>query len=78
MPEKPVFGPITRLIHGKGSNPDEVGTRAHTFPIVQTSTFRFKTASEGAQMFEGKINLDAYSRVSNPQPPHSGRTSLHS
>lgn len=57
---------MTQLIHGKGANPDEVGSRAHAFPIFQTSTFRFKNAEEGARIFEGKVHQDAYSRVSNP------------
>lgn len=53
----------TKLIHG-GSFEDEFGSA--TVPIYQTSTFKFKSAQNGADCFSGKSDGFIYTRIANP------------
>lgn len=53
----------TKLIHA-GAFEDEFGSA--TVPIYQTSTFRFKSAQEGADCFSGKSDGYIYTRIGNP------------
>lgn len=53
----------TKLIHA-GDFEDEFG--AAVTPIYQTSTFSFKSAQHGADLFAGKEKGYIYSRISNP------------
>lgn len=53
----------TKLIHA-GAFDDEFGSA--TVPIYQTSTFRFKSAQEGADCFSGISKGYIYTRVGNP------------
>jgi len=53
----------TKLIHA-GAFDDEFGSA--TVPIYQSSTFRFKTAQEGADCFSGKSDGYIYTRIGNP------------
>ena len=53
----------TKLIHA-GAFEDEFGSA--TVPIYQTSTFKFKSAQEGADCFSGKSNGYIYTRIGNP------------
>ena len=53
----------TKLIHA-GDIADEYGSAVT--PIYQTSTFAFKSAEHGADLFSGKNKGYIYSRLSNP------------
>lgn len=53
----------TKLIHA-GAFDDEFGSA--TVPIYQTSTFKFKSAKEGADCFSGKSDGYIYTRIGNP------------
>ena len=53
----------TKLIHA-GAFEDEFGSAI--VPIYQTSTFKFKSAQEGADCFSGKSNGYIYTRIGNP------------
>ncbi len=53
----------TKLIHA-GVFEDEFGSA--TVPIYQTSTFKFKSAQDGADCFSGKNDGYIYTRISNP------------
>jgi len=53
----------TKLIHA-GAFEDEFGSA--TVPIYQTSTFKFKSAQEGADCFSGKSDGFIYTRIGNP------------
>jgi len=53
----------TKLIHA-GDQPDEFGSAVT--PIYQTSTFAFKSAQHGADLFAGKQKGYIYTRISNP------------
>jgi methionine-gamma-lyase len=53
----------TKLIHA-GAFDDEFGSA--TVPIYQTSTFRFKSAQDGADCFSGIKDGYIYTRVGNP------------
>jgi len=53
----------TKLIHA-GDQPDEFGSAVT--PIYQTSTFSFKSAKHGADLFAGKEAGYIYTRISNP------------
>ena len=53
----------TKLIHA-GDQPDEFGSAVT--PIYQTSTFAFKSAQHGADLFAGKEKGYIYTRISNP------------
>jgi cystathionine beta-lyase/cystathionine gamma-synthase len=53
----------TKLIHA-GVFEDEFGSA--TVPIYQTSTFKFKSAQEGADCFSGKSDGYIYTRIGNP------------
>jgi len=57
------YGFNTKLIHA-GALEDEYGSA--TVPIYQTSTFRFKSAQDGADCFSGKSNGYIYTRIANP------------
>lgn len=53
----------TRLVHA-GDFKDEFG--AAVTPIYQTSTFAFKNARHGADLFKGKAKGYIYTRLANP------------
>ena len=53
----------TKLIHA-GDQPDEFGSAVT--PIYQSSTFSFKSAQHGANLFAGKEQGYIYTRISNP------------
>jgi len=53
----------TKLIHA-GAFEDEFGSA--TVPIYQTSTFRFKSAQDGADCFSGESKGYIYTRIGNP------------
>ncbi len=53
----------TKLIHA-GTFEDEFGSA--TVPIYQTSTFRFKSAQQGADCFSGLSDGYIYTRIANP------------
>ncbi|MBU0765446.1 MAG: aminotransferase class I/II-fold pyridoxal phosphate-dependent enzyme [Bacteroidetes bacterium] len=53
----------TKLIHAGDFN-DEYGSAVT--PIYQTSTFRFKNAQHGADLFAGKEKGYIYTRIGNP------------
>jgi len=53
----------TKLIHA-GVFEDEFGSA--TVPIYQSSTFRFKSAQDGADCFSGKSKGFIYTRIANP------------
>ena len=53
----------TKLIHA-GDQPDEFGSAVT--PIYQTSTFSFKSAQHGADLFAGKEKGYIYTRIANP------------
>ena len=53
----------TKLIHA-GDQPDEFGSAVT--PIYQSSTFSFKSAQHGADLFAGKETGYIYTRISNP------------
>jgi len=57
------FGFTTRQIHSDGHHKPE---QAHCMPIVQTATFYFKDADEGARFFAGEEKGNIYSRIGNP------------
>jgi methionine-gamma-lyase len=57
------FGFTTRQIHADGHHKPE---QAHCMPIVQTATFYFKDADEGARFFSGEEKGNIYSRIGNP------------
>ena len=53
----------TKLVHA-GAYEDEFGSA--TVPIYQTSTFAFKNAQHGADLFAGKGKGYIYTRIGNP------------
>ncbi|MCK5537104.1 MAG: O-acetylhomoserine aminocarboxypropyltransferase/cysteine synthase, partial [Bacteroidales bacterium] len=53
----------TKLIHA-GAFDDPMGSA--TVPIYQTSTFAFKNAQHGADLFAGKEKGYIYTRIGNP------------
>jgi methionine-gamma-lyase len=53
----------TKLVHA-GDRPDEFGSAVT--PIYQTSTFSFKSAQHGADLFTGRDKGYIYTRLSNP------------
>ena len=53
----------TRCVHA-GAGENEYG--AVTPPIVQTSTFKFKSAEHGAACFAGEADGYIYTRMGNP------------
>jgi len=53
----------TKLIHA-GEHNDQFGSA--TVPIYQTSTFKFKSAQEGADCFSGASDGYIYTRIANP------------
>ncbi len=53
----------TKLLHA-GAFEDEFGSA--TVPIYQSSTFRFKSAQDGADCFSGKSDGYIYTRIGNP------------
>lgn len=53
----------TKLVHS-GHFADEFGSA--TVPIYQTSTFSFKNAKHGAELFAGKDKGFIYTRIGNP------------
>jgi len=53
----------TKLIHA-GAIDDQFGSA--TVPIYQTSTFRFKSAQDGADCFSGASDGYIYTRIANP------------
>ena len=53
----------TKLIHA-GEIEDQFGSA--TVPIYQTSTFRFKSAQDGADCFSGASDGYIYTRIANP------------
>jgi methionine-gamma-lyase len=57
------LGFTTRQIHADGHHKPE---QAHCMPIVQTATFYFKNADEGARFFSGEEKGNIYSRIGNP------------
>ncbi len=62
--EKNFSGKNTTAIHG-GQHPDPV-YGAVMIPIYQTSTFAFKSAEDGAEIFSGKKSGFIYTRLGNP------------
>jgi methionine-gamma-lyase len=56
-------GFTTKLIHA-GAIDDQFGSA--TVPIYQTSTFRFKSAQDGADCFSGASDGYIYTRIANP------------
>ncbi|HEX04178.1 MAG TPA: aminotransferase class I/II-fold pyridoxal phosphate-dependent enzyme [Bacteroidetes bacterium] len=60
----PNWGIATKAIHGYG--PSDPLTGAVSVPIFQTSTFEFKNAQHGADLFAGEAEGYIYSRISNP------------
>ncbi len=59
----PAKGIHTRLVHA-GHRPDPTG--AVTVPIYQTSTFAFRSARHGAELFAGTGDGYIYTRLGNP------------
>jgi methionine-gamma-lyase len=53
----------TKLVHS-GDYDDELGSAVT--PIYQTSTFRFKSARHGSDLFAGRENGYIYTRIGNP------------
>lgn len=53
----------TKLVHG-GAYEDEFGSA--TVPIYQSSTFSFRSAQHGANLFSGKEKGYIYTRIGNP------------
>uniref|UniRef100_A0A7S4UYL2 plant cystathionine gamma-synthase n=1 Tax=Guillardia theta TaxID=55529 RepID=A0A7S4UYL2_GUITH len=60
---EPDKGFDTHVVHGS-SMKDQFGSV--TFPIYQTSTFRFESADHGAQCFAGANDDFIYTRINNP------------
>ncbi len=60
----PKWGIATKAIHGFG--PSDPTTGAVSVPIFQSSTFAFKNAQHGADLFAGEAEGFIYSRISNP------------
>ncbi|PIR17605.1 MAG: methionine gamma-lyase [Deltaproteobacteria bacterium CG11_big_fil_rev_8_21_14_0_20_49_13] len=58
-------GFATRAVHA-GEHVGQPHFSAHTGGIYQTSTFVFKTAEEGAQIFAGEKDGYMYTRLGNP------------
>ncbi len=58
-------GFATRALHA-GEHVGQPETRSHSNPIFQTSTFVFKNAQEGADMFSGAQAGYVYTRLGNP------------
>ncbi|MBS1261973.1 MAG: L-methionine gamma-lyase [Calditrichaeota bacterium] len=54
----------TKAIHGFG--PSDPATGAVSVPIYQSSTFRFRDAQHGADLFSGEAEGYIYSRMNNP------------
>ncbi len=61
---KDFSGKNTTAIHG-GQHPDPIYGAVMT-PIYQTSTFAFKSAEDGAEIFSGKKSGFIYTRLGNP------------
>jgi len=59
------YGFGTRCIHA-GEHVGQPQAATHTGAIYQTSTFVFKNAEEGADIFSGKKDGYSYSRMGNP------------
>ena len=57
------MGTHTKLVHA-GHHPDPTG--AVTVPIYQTSTFAFRSAAHGAELFAGGDDGFIYTRLGNP------------
>ncbi|MBK7369380.1 MAG: PLP-dependent transferase [Candidatus Eisenbacteria bacterium] len=57
------MGTYTKLVHA-GHHPDPTG--AVTVPIYQTSTFAFRSAKHGAELFAGGDDGYIYTRLGNP------------
>lgn len=57
------MGTHTKLVHA-GHHPDPTG--AVTVPIYQTSTFAFRSAAHGAELFAGGDDGYIYTRLGNP------------
>ncbi|HEY3452937.1 MAG TPA: PLP-dependent aspartate aminotransferase family protein [Myxococcales bacterium] len=55
----------TRALHA-GEHVGQPHTSAHANPIFQTSTFVFRNAQEGADMFSGAQSGYVYTRLGNP------------
>ena len=58
-------GFATRALHA-GEHVGQPHTSAHANPIYQTSTFVFRNAQEGADMFSGAQSGYVYTRLGNP------------
>ncbi|MGC4116660.1 MAG: PLP-dependent aspartate aminotransferase family protein [Myxococcales bacterium] len=58
-------GFATRALHA-GEHVGQPHTSAHANPIFQTSTFVFRNAQEGADMFSGAQSGYVYTRLGNP------------
>jgi len=58
-------GFATRALHA-GEHVGQPHTAAHANPIFQTSTFVFRNAQEGADMFSGAKSGYVYTRLGNP------------
>ncbi|NOX88261.1 MAG: aminotransferase class I/II-fold pyridoxal phosphate-dependent enzyme [Calditrichaeota bacterium] len=54
----------TLCVHGSGGADPTTG--AISIPIYQSSTFKFKSARHGAQLFAGEIEGYVYTRLGNP------------
>jgi methionine-gamma-lyase len=54
----------TLCVHGSGGV--DPATGAVSIPIYQSSTFAFKNAREGAEIFSGKKEGYVYTRLGNP------------
>ncbi|OGR03259.1 MAG: hypothetical protein A2284_01875 [Deltaproteobacteria bacterium RIFOXYA12_FULL_61_11] len=55
----------TRVIHA-GEHFGEFGAHSHNSPIYQTSTFSFKSAKHGSDVFSGREEGYMYTRLGNP------------
>src|SRR3989339_538614 len=55
----------TRVIHA-GEHFGEFGAHSHNSPIYQTSTFSFKSAKHGSDVFSGSEEGYMYTRLGNP------------
>ena len=63
MDQKKKYGFSTRAIHA-GHHADTYG--ALSSPVYRTSTFRFDSCRQGADIFAGKVARSPYSRLGNP------------
>lgn len=57
-------GPETAAVHAGEERPNPL--RSITTPIACTTTFRFESMAQAVAAVEGKVELDDYSRYSNP------------